>query len=82
MRQHAGFNNCVEEFLYRLYRKAAGREAKLCYMGHATMERYNARSRCVSNRKSSATSNVKADVTRPTASARTDNQTENASQRK
>ncbi len=22
----------------RLYRKAAGREAKLCYMGHATME--------------------------------------------
>jgi len=22
----------------RLYRKAAGREAKLCYLGHATME--------------------------------------------
>ena len=22
----------------RLYRKAAGREAKLCYMGHVTME--------------------------------------------
>ena len=25
----------------RLYRKAAGREAKLCYMGHATMENRN-----------------------------------------
>ena len=26
----------------RLYRKAAGREAKLCYMGHAVMENRNA----------------------------------------
>src|SRR6202790_1343011 len=27
----------------RLYRKAAGREAKLCYMGHATMENRHGR---------------------------------------
>ncbi|TMJ91649.1 MAG: hypothetical protein E6G77_26010 [Alphaproteobacteria bacterium] len=25
----------------KLYRKAAGREAKLCYMGHAVMENRN-----------------------------------------
>ncbi len=37
----------------RLYRKAAGREAKLCYMGHATME--NRYGRAVAGRGTHAT---------------------------
>ena len=38
MSSHGWADKRWSAFASRLYRKAAGREAKLCYMGHATME--------------------------------------------
>lgn len=37
-----GSSPCCRTSISKLYRKAAGREAKLCYMGHAVMENRNA----------------------------------------